>query len=276
VRDAILNRVSTRTFNKKQLSNKNVMKVNKILDRYESVKGPFDHTFKFTFRSNDSKSPEGKKIGTYGVLRHVPGFISGVCKNDFKSIVDYGYIFERIILSLTEEELDTCWVGGTFKRKAFEKQLGENEIIPAISPVGVRAQKRTLIERFIRNSAESDNRKIFDVLFKDYNTLDPINDTFENPIMQSLDLIRKGPSASNKQPWRVYVDGNEIHFYIKRTSRYPSDNFPYDIQALDVGIAISHFTVGLEYFNINYTYYLNGKAKKIDLVDYVVSLKINK
>ena len=276
MRDAILNRVSTRTFNKQELSGKDIQKIEAILEEYKSVKGPFDHVFKFNFRLNDSKSPESRKVGTYGVLRHVPGFIGGICENEFKSLVDYGYIFERVILKLTKEEYDTCWIGGTFKRKDFEKKLKENEIIPAISPVGFRALKRTMIERFVRNRAESDNRKIFDEMFKDYNTLEPLNDTFENPIMQCLDLVRKGPSASNKQPWRAYLDNDIVHFYLKRTQRYPSDSFPYDIQALDIGIAISNFTVGLEYFDFEYAYFHNDKANKIDFNDYVISIKIKK
>ncbi len=276
MRDAILNRVSTRTFNKKQLSGEDVKKINNILVEYENVKGPFDHKYKFNLRFNDSKSQEGKKVGTYGVLRHVPGFIGGVCENEFRNLVDYGFIFERIVLSLTENSLDTCWIGGTFKRKSFEKELDRSEIVPAISPVGYRAQKRTIIERIIRNGAESDNRKIFGEMFKDYNTLEPLSDTFENPIMQSLDLVRKGPSASNKQPWRAYLNNNEILFYLKRTQRYPSDKFPYDIQALDIGIAISNFTVGLEYFDYEHTYYINNKAKDIDFEEYVISVKINK
>ena len=274
--EAILSRVSTRTYNKKQLSGENVKIINNILVKYESVNGPFDHFFKFNFRFNDSKSTEGKKIGTYGVLRHVPGFISGTCMNDFKSLVDFGFVFERIILALTTEKFDTCWIGGTFKRKAFQKKLADNEVVPAISPVGYRAKNRTMIDKFIRKAAESDNRKIFGELFKDYNTLEQLNDTFVNPIMQCLNFVRRGPSASNKQPWRLYLDNDVVHFYIKRTPRYPSDNFPYDIQALDIGIAISNFTVGLEYFDLKYSYFHNDKAKEFDFNEYVISIKIEK
>lgn len=274
MRDVVLKRVSTRTFNKTELSNEDVKKINNILVEHESVKGPFDHKFKYKFRFNDSKSQEGKKIGTYGVLRHVPGFVSGICKNDFKNLVDYGFIFERIVLALTEQNLDTCWIGGTFKRKTYQVDLDENEIVPAITPVGYGAQKKTIVERFIRKSAESDNRKIFGTLFKDYNTLEPLNDTLENPIMQCLELVRKGPSASNKQPWRLFLDNDEILFYLKRDQGYPSENFPYDIQALDIGIALSNFTVGLEYFDLKYKFFVNNKAKDIDSAEYVLSIKM--
>ena len=276
MRDAILNRVSTRTFNKKQLSGKDIEKIKGIIEAHKLVKGPFDHSFEFSFGLNDSKSEDSKKIGTYGVLRHVPAFIGGTCNNDFKSIVDFGYVFHNIILSLTEENYDTCWIGGTFKRKHYQKKLAENEIIPAISPVGFRAAKRTIIERIVRNSAESDNRLIFDELFNDYKTLEPLNDTMENPIMQCLSLVRKGPSASNKQPWRAYLENNIIHFYLRRTQRYPSDSFPYDIQALDIGIAMANFVIGLKYFDIKYDYFNNDEAKEIDFNDYVISIKIKK
>lgn len=276
MRDAILNRVSTRTFKKELLSGKDIATIKEIIEQHKTVKGPFDHMFDFTFALNDSKSSDSKKIGTYGVLRNVPSFIGGICENEFKSIVDFGYVFELIILSLTNKGYDTCWIGGSFKRKDYQKKLDENQIIPAISPVGFRAAKRTIIERIIRNAAESDNRLLFEELFKDYNTLEPLNDTLENPIVQCMSLVRKGPSSSNKQPWRIYLDNDDIHFYLKRTQRYPSDNFPYDIQALDIGIALSNFEVGLKYFDLNYEYYHNNEAKEIDFNDYVISIKINK
>lgn len=112
-------------------------------------------------------------------------------------------------------------------------------------------------------------------MYKDYKTLEPLRDTFQNPIMQSLDLVRKGLSASNKQPQRAYLDNNEILIYLKRTQRYPGGKIPYDIQSFDIGIAMSNFTVGLEYFNFDYTYYINNKAKDIDFAKYVISVKIN-
>lgn len=275
MKNAMLNRISTRTYNKQQLTGKEVKKINNILVEHETKNGPFDHKFKFKFRFNDSKAKEGKKIGTYGVLRFVPGFVSGVCKNEFESIVDFGFVFQRLILALTEEKFDTCWLGGTFKRKKFETKLNENEIVPAITPVGYRAKRRTFIDKFIRKAAESDNRLIFGSLFKDYNTLEPLSDTLENPVIQCLEFVRKGPSASNKQPWRAYLNNDEVLFYLKRTQRYPSDYFPYDIQALDIGIALSNFTAGLESFGYEYTFYKDDKAKEFDLVEYVLTVKIN-
>ena len=120
MRTAILDRVSTRTFNKQQLSKEDLIKIDSVIDKYKITKGPFDHTFDYSFKLNTNKSEDGSKVGTYGILRNVPGYIGGPCSNDFKSLVDYGYIFERMILDLTKANFDTCWVGGTFKREDFK------------------------------------------------------------------------------------------------------------------------------------------------------------
>jgi hypothetical protein len=55
-----------------------------------------------------------------------------------------------------------------------------------------------------------------------------------------LEMVRLAPSASNKQPWRVLKKGDAFHFYEARSVGY-SDAFPYDIQRLDLGIALCHF-----------------------------------
>ena len=52
--------------------------------------------------------------------------------------------------------------------------------------------------------------------------------------------MRLAPSAVNKQPWRVVVCDNKAHFYEKRSKGYISaDN--WDIQKIDMGIALCHF-----------------------------------
>jgi len=53
-------------------------------------------------------------------------------------------------------------------------------------------------------------------------------------------MVRRAPSASNRQPWRIVRDGNNFHFYICRNKGY-GKLFNYDIQKLDVGIAMCHF-----------------------------------
>jgi hypothetical protein len=58
-------------------------------------------------------------------------------------------------------------------------------------------------------------------------------------------MVRLGPSASNRQPWRIIRDGNDWHFYLRRTPGYGERNTSLlklaDLQRVDMGIAMCHF-----------------------------------
>ena len=74
-------------------------------------------------------------------------------------------------------------------------------------------------------------------------------------------MVRLGPSASNKQPWRILVEDHGVHFYEKKTPRY-SDTFPYDIQRLDLGIAACPFHLGALERNLHGEFITMGAGKK--------------
>lgn len=276
MREAILNRVSTRTFVKEVLSKEDINKISNIVKKYNDIKGPFGNTFDFSFALNNSKQENAKKIGTYGMIKNVPAFIGGTSPNTFESIIDFGYVLEYIILELTKLGYDTCWLGGTFSRKDFKRDLQENEIIPAITPVGHRAKKRSIVDRAIRSGAKSHNRLPISELFKYYKEEKQIELDMENPILHSLSLVRRGPSASNKQPWRVHIDKDKVHFCIKRTPNYTGGVSGYDMQNLDIGIALCHYEIGMKYFDMKTEYIIDNNIGNIDNCQYVISVKTSK
>ena len=65
------------------------------------------------------------------------------------------------------------------------------------------------------------------------------------PISDLIEMVRWAPSAVNKQPWRIVVSGRDFHFYEKRDKGYVGEKTG-DLQKIDVGIALCHFTMGLE------------------------------
>lgn len=271
--DAVYKRISTRTYLNKQICKDDIIKIKETLSNHKKKKGPFDHSFEFTFNTSYSKDVDGKKIGTYGFLKNAPAYIGGVCQNTTESIIDFGYVFEYIILNMTAYGFGTCWLGGTFKRNNYRRDLNATEIIPAISPIGYSAPNRSLIDKMVRNAAQSDNRLPFNDLFIDidFNPLDP---ELIGDIYNCLNTVRKAPSASNKQPWRVIVDyDNKVyHLYIARTKNY-ARLLKYDIQALDIGIALAHFEIGLDHYDIKF---VREKLKKHPCKnnwEYILSLK---
>ena len=273
--NSIYKRISTRTYRNKKLSDNEIKEIMKVVSLHNDTKGPFGNGFDFTFNQNHNDLSNGKKIGTYGFIKNVPAFVGGVSKNTMESIIDFGFAFESLLLSLTDSGYDTCWLGGTFKRKEYRGQLEMDEIIPAISPVGYRANKTTLIEKTMRKLAGARKRLSTDKLFKQYLNEVPVDMTIKSSINTCLELVQLGPSASNKQPWRLYLDDNTVHFYIERTPKYPSVSLGYDIQALDIGIALCHFTTGLKHFEKTYSYKQVKDSKSFSNQDYVVSVQIN-
>ena len=57
-------------------------------------------------------------------------------------------------------------------------------------------------------------------------------------------MVRLGPSASNKQPWRIVKIDSFYHFYEYKEPGY-SNMFSYDIQKIDMGIAAAHFHLAM-------------------------------
>lgn len=183
------------------------------------------------------------KIGTYGMIKNAPSYLIGICRNDKDSLLDCGYVFEKLILFLENMNLGTCWLGGTFERKPLSTTVtfGKDEFIPVITPVGKGTDKISIKESIIRKSIKADKRLDFDKLF--FNN-DFCNAIENESIKEILRMVRIAPSASNKQPWRVVIDDeNTAHFYIERTPGYNSGKIGYDIQWLDIGIAIAHYLI---------------------------------
>lgn len=167
------------------------------------------------------------------------------------------------------------WLGGTFKRQDIDEALREDEIIPAISPVGYEADKRSLREKVIRKQVKANERKPFDELFYEDTIQTPIKEREKenHPMYRYLELIRLAPSASNKQPWRLIVKKNKLHLYLKRTPHY-GEKLPYDIQAVDMGIALAHLEVGLEFDNRRFKHYIDDEHYNYKDLEYIITYEI--
>ena len=90
---------------------------------------------------DDSKTLRG--LGTYGFIKDAAGFVIGATDNGGKSLEDFGYRMEKIILYATDLGLGTCWLGGTFTKSSFALRISlmKDEIIPAVASVGYIAPK---------------------------------------------------------------------------------------------------------------------------------------
>ena len=85
-------------------------------------------------------------------------------------------------------------------------------------------------------------------------------------------MVRLAPSAVNKQPWRVIVKDNVVHFYLKRSKGFGREG-SLDMQMIDMGIALCHFTLVAKERNLNFTFIHTDPNLSIDM-EYIASYKI--
>ncbi len=190
---------------------------------------------------NDPAIFDNVRLGTYGFIKNAKNFIVGALVPGERSWEDCGYLLENIILKMTDLELGTCWMGGTFKRSEFGKAVNvlENEVVPAITPVGYPTTTRSIRDQVIRWGAKSHSRKSWESVFFEGDFETRLDRDILGEYGVVLDMVRLAPSASNKQPWRIVHQGHHYHFFLKRM-KY-SHGKSVDLQRIDMGIAMCHF-----------------------------------
>lgn len=255
--------------NKKEILNKFIA---------DNVVGPFGTKSRFVFITSTEQGKESLKgLITYGMIKNPAGFIIGAVENSAHNLEDYGYLMEKNILKVTDMNLGTCWLGGTFNSSGFAQKIAlqSNEIIPAVTPVGYAVAKITLIDSVIRNSTGANNRKPWDSLFciKDDK---PLSVEQAGRYATSLEMVRLAPSASNLQPWRIIKepDLSTYHFYIKRNPGLKQIFFmKSDLQRVDIGIAMCHFELAADEEGLQGVWKINDPrlGGLTDKLEYIVT-----
>ena len=218
--------------------------------------GPFGGKVRFTLSDmHQIKLEEINAPGTYGVIQGAQFFIIGAVIKSEMAMEDFGYAMERNVLYATESGLGTCWLGGTFKRTGFARiiDLQEDEQLPAVTPVGYPRQKKSFTDRIFRYMASSDKRKPWEQLFFLNNLDTPLSGDQAGDFGQVLECLRIGPSASNRQPWRIIKEeySMNFHFYLKRTPGYGNLIEGISMQNIDMGIAMCHFELSALEMGLN-------------------------
>jgi len=157
----------------------------------------------------------------------------------------FGYSFEAACLHALSLGVGTVMLAASLSRGTFEQAMAvqENEVLPAASPVGYPAEKRSIRESLMRKGLKADERRPFESLFYQKSFGQGLSGAEAGVFAQALELVRWAPSAGNGQPWRAVVDGGCVHFYEAKTMK---DSPLGDIQKVDVGIALAHFDLALQ------------------------------
>ncbi|MBV1756704.1 MAG: nitroreductase family protein [Dethiosulfatibacter sp.] len=239
IMEIIKKRKSVRTYESKKLSEDDCDKIREYINNKENRIGMFGTEIRLELIfADENESGKGLKIGTYGIIVNPQAYIAGCVDNTLSNMVEFGYVMEKMILFLTDLGLGTCWLGGTFDRKLLNNEISleEGEIIPSITPVGYPKNKEGIKQKAMRILVKADQRLPWKDLFYLYDFSLPMHKTIEGILNEPLEMVRIGPSASNKQPWRVLIseDKSIYEFYLKRTPNYAANPMGFDLQRIDL------------------------------------------
>jgi hypothetical protein len=230
--------------------------------------GPFGTSPRFQLVAATAQDRDDLKgLGTYGFIKGATGFLVGASTDAEKSAEDYGYLMELLVLHATDLGLGTCWLGGSFTKSSFAAKIGARagEKVPAVTAVGYIAGRPRMLDPMMRRFARSDKRLPWHRLFFEHSFGSPLSKEQAGAYATPLEMVRLGPSASNKQPWRVVKQGESLHFFLARTGGYGQGRFTRaraaaDMQRLDMGIAMCHFELATRELGLNGRWVLKEPA----------------
>lgn len=148
-----------------------------------------------------------------------------------------GYLGEAFVLECTAMGFGTCWLG-IFNKKIACQAAGvkEGETLPCITPIGIAGEPYAARPR---------------------KPLDQLTGLSQQRMQElpewqryALECARMAPSATNTQPWRYIVQGEEIRV------RCTGNNFGFGM--LDCGITMLHLELGAAHGGVAGDWTLDG------------------
>ena len=247
--ELIRTRRSVRTFDGREIKKEDMEKLSAFMEKTDNPYGiPVEY-----------KLLDAKAQGlTCPVVSGTNLYVGAKIKRTLHAEEAFGYSVEKFVLYAWSLGIGTVWIGGTMGRDGFERAmaLGEDEMMPCMSPLGYPAKKMAIKESLMRKGVKADSRVPFETLFFDGSFDVPLTEGKAGRLAEPLEMVRWAPSAVNKQPWRVVVNKNAVHFYLKRTKGFISDATG-DMQKIDLGIALYHFELAAKERGLNVSFGIN-------------------
>ncbi|MBN2239237.1 MAG: hypothetical protein JW712_05650 [Dehalococcoidales bacterium] len=196
-------RRSRRRYEEKTLKVNHLRRIQTFCDGFQPFKGvrsvlitePPDNVFKGI-------------IGSYGTIKGAQAFIAFIGNTKNPAVEEQvGYTGEGIVLEAEAAGMNTCWVGGLFRREIVDSliELDANEKVYAITPIGYATKKLNLEEKVMAGFGIMHRRKSLSELVKGLKMRN-----WPKWMEPTLQAARLAPSAVNRQPWTFLVDENSI------------------------------------------------------------------
>ncbi|MBC3803216.1 hypothetical protein GH808_01990 [Acetobacterium fimetarium] len=221
---AIEDRRSRRSYLEKPINDIAVERLQNLIEQANEESGLH---LQLCINNNDALS--GVKM-SYGMFKNVRNYIALVGKkSDLDLAEKIGYYGERIVLEAKLLKLDTCWVGGSYKEKSCQCDIGADETLRGIITIGHAPEALSFKEKAICSIMHRKTKKTEEMLKSD----------IEIPewILDGMKAVQRAPSAVNQQPVQfIYKNGKFNAFVILKLG----------CEMIDLGIAKLHFEIGAD------------------------------
>ncbi len=268
IKEIVKNRRSVRTYDGRELTAEDRAKLGEFMN---SIENPYGINVEFKLlNANEHGLKCPVVVGT-------DLYIGGKLKRGELAFEAFGYSFEKFVLYAQSLGVGTVWLGGTMNRSAYETAmgLGEDEIMPCASALGYPAIKMSLREKMMRGAIKADVRLPFEELFFQNAFETPLTEEKAGKLAYPLEMVRLAPSAVNKQPWRVVVTENAVHFYLLRSKGFGVHD-GIDMQRIDMGIAMCHFDLAAKEQGMQLKFSREEpQISHDDGIEYIASYKID-
>jgi nitroreductase len=259
IEQLIVERTSTRTYSHFSVDPLHM----KSFEEY--LKSISNDTFKLEVV--DYTIEEGKKLSTYGLIRGGKSFLIALgpkgLGDDKEKSIQLGEIFEKAILKATDLGIDTCWMAMSYDEDLIKTSstATPDQCVLMASPLGYR-KKKHIVEKITRMSIQADKRKAFSKIFYKENFDSGLIEAKNEIYQKALEMVRKGPSAGNAQPWRIVEKDYGYDFYVEPKKFYDDlKDKRIDLSYNDIGIAKCHFELIMNKYDIA------GKWRKEEVSD---------
>ena len=208
IEDLIKNRHSVRNYKDIPLSNSDVSKINEFIEEINKK----DLSFELVTNENIFKN----LILGYGFIKNCNNYIIMAGTDNELLEEKVGYYGEELVLKLLNLGINSCFVGGTYKKKKVKNKLPEGYKNILVLAIG-----------YGQNDGKLAKTKTFD----DISISKDVPDWYK----KGIELVLFAPSAVNQKKWEFeFIAPNAVR--IKSFGKF----FP----KVDLGIAKYHFEIG--------------------------------
>jgi nitroreductase len=175
-------------------------------------------------------------IGNYGKIL-APHYIVVTSEKREGYLENAGFVSESIVLSLTEMNIGTCFLGGSIKKQLLKNIIPikkDHEVVIVIS-FGYPRNDKNMSKKIIRSRKRMEISEF---------TTGNVTKTWQ----YILDAVRMAPSAMNCQPWRFFINRNIIDIYTLNKN-YVFKKYLQEMNPIAGGIALYNLYVAANRVN---------------------------